>query len=105
VSFHFIVRLDPRSGREQEFREELLRVLEPSRAEPGCLALNIFESVRGPLTFAIHSEWVDAAAFETHAGLPHTVRFLEAAEELLTHPVQGMRLRHIAGGTGAGASG
>jgi quinol monooxygenase YgiN len=51
--------------------------------------------------FAIHSEWVDEAAFELHAKLPHTVRFLQAAEKLLAHPVQGLRTRHIAGGAGA----
>jgi quinol monooxygenase YgiN len=52
--------------------------------------------------FAVYSEWVDEASFELHATLPHTVRFLAAAEKLLTHPVQGLRLRHIGGGAGAG---
>jgi quinol monooxygenase YgiN len=44
---------------------------------------------------------VDEAAFELHARLPHTVRFLAAAKELLTHPVEGLRSREIAGGLGA----
>ena len=35
------------------------------------------------------------AAFELHAGLPHTIRFLEAAERLLTHSIQGLRSREI----------
>jgi quinol monooxygenase YgiN len=52
--------------------------------------------------FAVHSEWVDEAAFELHATLSHTRQFLETAETLLTHPVQGLRLRPIAGGPGAG---
>ena len=78
-----------------EFREELLRVVEASRAEAGCLAIHAFESLEKPLAFAIHSEWVDEAAFDFHAELPHTVRFLHAAEELLTHPVQGLRSREI----------
>jgi quinol monooxygenase YgiN len=46
---------------------------------------------------------VDEAAFELHAQLPHTVRFLAAAEKLLPHPVQGLRTREISGGAGAGA--
>ena len=80
-----------------EFREELLRVVEASRAEAGCLAMHAFESVKEPLGFALHSEWVDEAAFDFHAQLPHTARFLRAAEELLTHPVQGLRSREIGG--------
>jgi quinol monooxygenase YgiN len=81
-----------------EFRAELLRVVEPSRAESGCVAMHIFESIRKPEVFAIHSEWVDEAAFETHAELPHTMRFLQAAEALLTHPVRGVRSREIGHG-------
>ena len=104
MSVHVFVRFEPRAGKDQEFREELLRVNEPSRAEAGCLAIHVFESLREPFVFAIHSEWVDEAAFERHAELPHTVRFLKAAEEFLTHAVKGLRTRWIAGGAGAGAS-
>ena len=93
---HFIVRFEPRPGQAAKFREEVLRVVEPSRAEPGCLALHVFESLHEPVHFAIHSEWKDEAAFETHARLPHTVRFVEAAKELLTHTIEGLRSRQIA---------
>ncbi len=102
MSFHFIVRFEPRPGKEAAFRDALLRVNEPSRAETGCLRIDVFESLREPSVFSVHSEWVDEAAFELHANLPHTLRFLEAAEMLLTHPVHGLRLRHIGGGAGAG---
>jgi quinol monooxygenase YgiN len=101
LSVHVIIHFESRPGREAALREELLRVNKPSRAEPGCLSLDVFESVREPFVFAVHSEWVDEAAFELHATLPHTVHFLAAAEALLTHPVQGLRLRKIGGGPGA----
>ena len=101
MSFHFIVQFEPLPGKETAFRQELLRVNEPSRAEVGCLSIDVFESLRKPIVFAIHSEWVDEAAFELHATLPHTKRFLAAAEMLLSHSVQGLRLRHIGGGAGA----
>lgn len=102
MSFHFIVRFEPQPGKEAAFRDALLRVNEPSRAETGCLSIEVFESLREPSVFAVHSEWVDEASFALHSILPHTVRFLAAAEALLTHPVQGLRLRHIGGGAGAG---
>lgn len=95
-TFHFIVRFEPLPGKEIEFREAMRRNIEPSRAEPGCLSIHAFESVREPLVFAIVSEWVDEAAFELHAQLPHTLRFLAAAEQLLSHPVKGLRTRQIA---------
>lgn len=101
MSFHFIVQFEPLPGKEAAFRQELPRVNQPSRAEIGCLSIHVFESLREPIVFAIHSEWVDEAAFEFHATLPHTKRFLEAAETLLTHSARGLRLRHIGGGAGA----
>jgi quinol monooxygenase YgiN len=103
MSVHFIVRFEPSPDKEQEFRGELLRVVEPTRREPGCLGIRVFQSLRDPITFAIHSEWADEAAFVLHAQLPHTVRFLEAAKKCLTHPVQGLRSVEIAGGAGSGA--
>ena len=102
MSRHFIVRFEALPGKEDIFRDESLRVNEPSRAETGCLSIDVFESLREPSVFAVHSEWVDEASFELHATLPHTVRFLAAAKTLLTHPVQGLRLCHIGGGAGAG---
>jgi quinol monooxygenase YgiN len=102
LSFHFIARFEPLPGNEAAFRDELLRVNEPSRAEIGCLSFDLFESLREPFVFAVHSEWADEASFELHATLPHTLRFLAAAETLLPHPVQGLRLRQIGCGAGAG---
>ena len=104
MSMHFIVRLEPKPGKAAAFREELERIVPQTRAEPGCLSVQVFESLREPAEFAIHSEWVDEAAFELHARLPHTVRLLEAAGELLTHGVHGLRSTRIAGGAGAGAT-
>ena len=102
MSIHCFVRFEPLPGKAMEFREEVLRVVDATRAEIGCLAIHVFESLREPCVFAIHSEWADEAAFELHAKLPHTARFLEAAEKLLTNPVQALRSREIGGGPGAG---
>jgi len=100
---HFFVRLEPLAGKAEEFRVEVLRVAASTRGETGCSAIRVFESLREPTVFTIHSEWVDEAAFDTHAQLPHTRRFLEASERLLTHAVEGVRTREIGGGAGAGA--
>jgi quinol monooxygenase YgiN len=104
MSMYFSVRFETLPGKEEEFREVMLRNLAPTRAEAGCLAIHVFESIRPPHVFAIHSEWVDEAAFELHAHSPRTVRFLDAAEKLLTHPVKGWRLREIGNDAGLSAS-
>ena len=96
---HSMIRFEPLPGKEAEFRNEVLQVSERSRAEPGCLRLDVFESLREPFIFAIHSEWVDETSFERHATLPHTICFLDAAGKLLAHPIQSLRLHQIGGVT------
>jgi quinol monooxygenase YgiN len=47
------------------------------------------------LRIRIHSRWEDEAAFEDHAGLPHTERFLERVEPLIDHPLDVTRTERI----------
>jgi quinol monooxygenase YgiN len=79
-------RLRARPGKQAEVRQAMFDVSGPTRKEPGCLGYGAFRSVRDPDEFYIHSRWKDMAAFERHAELPHTVRFVEAVELLLDHP-------------------
>ena len=96
MTFHFLVRFEPLPGKADEFRDLLEQIIPLTRGETGCLALHAFESVREPRLFAIHSEWTDEAAFNLHAEMPHTVRFVQAAEKLLSHHIEGLRLNEIA---------
>ena len=65
-------------------------------AEPGCLAIAAYRSARDPRLFFIHSRWIDEAAFDIHAGLPHTVRFVERVQKLIDHPLEVTRTHAIA---------
>ncbi len=83
---YVFVRLHAREGQEGVVEEALREVTAPSRAEPGCLSFHTFRSMRDPRLFYIHSRWVDEAAFQLHAELPHTVRFLQRVDALLDQP-------------------
>jgi len=96
LPLHTFVRFEPLPGEEQQLRSELLAVLEPTRAEPGCVRIHLYEATRDPLVFYIHSEWVDEAAFDVHAKLPHVTRFLGLVGGLVTHRVQSVRTKEIA---------
>ena len=89
------VRFEPKPGKEDQLRRELLLVLEPTRAEPGCTGIQVYESIREPITFFIHSFWVDEEAFNLHSELPHVKRFVGSASDLITHPIQAARTKRI----------
>lgn len=83
---YVFVRLHAREGEEASVEEALRDVTGPSRKEPGCLTFHTFRSMRDTRLFYIHSRWVDEAAFQAHAELPHTVRFLKRVDALLDQP-------------------
>jgi quinol monooxygenase YgiN len=66
-----------------------------SREEVGCLGIHAFRSVRDPRLFYIHSRWLDEAAFDKHADLPHTVEFLQRVESLIDHPLDVTRAQML----------
>jgi quinol monooxygenase YgiN len=86
VDQYVFVRLHAREGEESAVEQALRDVTGPSRQEPGCLSFHTFRSTRDRRLFYIHSRWVDEAAFQAHADLPHTVRFLKRVDALLDQP-------------------
>lgn len=96
MEIYIFGRFHAREGREAAVAEAMLEVIGPTRQEPGCLEIHDFRSIRDPRLFYIHSRWKDEAAFEIHAGLPHTLRFLERVQPLIDHPLDVARTEMIA---------
>lgn len=91
----YFARFHARPGNEAAVAGALLDVVAPSRQEPGCLGIHAFRSIRDPQLYYIHSRWKDEAAFELHAALPHTVRFVERVQPLIDHPLEVTRAERI----------
>jgi quinol monooxygenase YgiN len=95
MPLYIFARLDPKPGNELQIRDELMHVLEPTRAEPGCVRIHLYESTRGPLAYFIHSEWIDEGAFDAHVEMPHTQRFAAAVDDLIVHPLKAVRTKQV----------
>ena len=89
-------RFHARSGDEGGVENALRTVVAASRQEAGCLSIHAFRSARDARLFYVHSRWVDEAAFDVHAGLPHTVRFVETVQPLIDHPLDVTRAHLLA---------
>jgi quinol monooxygenase YgiN len=87
MELFIFARFHARADFDAELEETLQRVLGPTRDEAGCLSIQLFRSTRDPHLFYIHSRWLDEAAFDLHATLPHTVEFVTRAEPLIDHPL------------------
>ena len=95
MELFIFARFHVRPGHEGAVAEALLDVLAPSREELGCLSIHALRSIRDPQLFYIHSRWKDEAAFEQHATLPHTVRFVECVAPLIDHALDVTRAERI----------
>ncbi len=95
MGLFIFARFHARRSNEGALAKALLENLVPVRQEVGCLSINVFRSVRDPRLFYIHSRWSGEAAFELHASLPHTVRFLDRVQPLIDHPLDVMRAERI----------
>ena len=91
MELFIFARFQAREGEADAVAAALRDVLGPTRGEPGCIAVEAFRSTRDPRLFFIHSRWTDEAAFDSHGGMPHTVRFLTQVEPLLDHPMDATR--------------
>ena len=85
MELYIFARFYARAGHQAAVADALANVLGPTRQEAGCLGIQTFRSIRDPRLFYIHSRWASEEAFETHATLPHTVRFIERVQALIDH--------------------
>lgn len=95
MHLYIFTRFSARIGCEAGVERALMKVLEPSRGEAGCLGIHAFRSIRDDRLFYIHSTWQDEAAFDRHAKLPHTLRFVDEVTPLIDHPVQAVRTQRL----------
>src|SRR3954451_19198497 len=82
MELFIFARFHARPGNEDAVAAAIAEVIPQSAAEAGCSSIRAFRSTRDARLFYIHSRWVDEAAFELHAEMSHTVRFLERVELL-----------------------
>jgi len=96
VELVLIARFHAREGCEEAVATELKKQMPKVRPEPGCLSINAYRSTRDPRLFFIYFRWVDEAAFDVHAELPHTAAFIAAMQQLIDHPFDANRTVGIA---------
>ena len=95
MELYIFGRFHLRAGEGGAFEEALREVLARSREEAGCLVIHGYRSIRDGRLYYVHSRWRDEEAFEVHARLPHTVKFLERVAELIDQALDVTRAERI----------
>jgi len=84
VLAHFVAR-DERVG---DLRSLLRGLIEPTRAEPGCLSYRLWEHRERAGTFTLVEEWRSEADLDEHFETPHLRDAIARLEDLLAEPLR-----------------
>src|SRR5688572_4030272 len=69
--------------RVEELRTLLMKLLVPTREEPGCLRYDLLQNLQDPTDFTFVEEWRDEAAVAAHMTRPHVREVLAHVPQLL----------------------
>ena len=83
-----IARIKAKTGEVQRVKEELLKLLAPTRAENGCMNFDVHQGATDQSQFLFHENWTSKAALEAHFETPHIKNWLRVAEGLLAEPLE-----------------
>ena len=61
-------------------RQELLRLIEITRAEPGCINYDLHQDNENPAHFMFYKNWESRELWQTHMNAPHLAAYMAATE-------------------------
>jgi len=83
-----VARIKAKPGQETRVREELQKLLAPTRAEDGCINYDLHQAADNDAEFLFHENWTSKEALDKHLGTPPVQSFLGQVDELLAGPVE-----------------
>lgn len=73
-----IVKFYVKDGKVDEVKNELLKILEPTRHEEGCLLYELHQDLNNPNIFMFYEIWETVEAWKAHDTKPHINAFRDA---------------------------
>ena len=90
-----IANFRARPGCEDELRTLLLGLIEPTRAEHGCIQYDLLHGSQDAARFTFVEAWTDDAALDAHLASAHIAAAVERLPELVDGEVEILRCRQV----------
>lgn len=78
-----IATLKAKEGKGDELGQRLAEVVEPTRAEPGCINYDVHRSADDESVWVVYENWRSKADLDAHFETPHIKEFIGHAADLL----------------------
>ena len=78
-----IARMHAKAGKEQELREALESLIEPTLKEKGCVNYDLHQGAEDSGWFFFYENWDSADDLDAHLAAPHLVEFAGRLDDLI----------------------
>ena len=81
-----VAEMVAKPGKEEALKQELLKLIEPTRREEGCLQYDLHVATDHPGRFVFYENWTSRVALDKHLQSPHLQAFAKVAKDLREDP-------------------
>jgi quinol monooxygenase YgiN len=81
-----VARFNAKAGKEKEVENILVSLVEPTRAEKGCVFYHLHRVKEEKGHFLFYECFRDENAYKAHVDTPYIKGFLDRKDELLSEP-------------------
>jgi quinol monooxygenase YgiN len=81
-----VAQLKSMPGKEDDLRRVLLSLIEPTRAEEGCIQYDLHVHATDPGRFVFYENWASREHLDRHLSSPHLTVAIGTAGDWLAEP-------------------
>lgn len=87
-NLYLTARLKVKSEKVEELKSVALAIVEPSRAEEGCVTYNVHQSLEDETVFIWRESWKSKADLDEHFEKDYVKQFFGVVNEIAAEPPQ-----------------
>jgi quinol monooxygenase YgiN len=95
ATLRLVAHITSKPDTVEETKNVLRGLIEPTRAEEGCITYELLQSTEDPTRFTFVEEWTGDEALDAHFSTPHIQHVLSRADEIFAEPLDLRKYRLI----------
>ena len=80
ASLTIVANIVAQADKVELVKSELLKLLDPTRAEEGCINYDLHQNNDDPAHFVFYENWASVAHLQTHLATTHIANYINATE-------------------------
>ena len=80
ASLTIVARIEAKNDRIDLVKSELLKLIEPTLKESGCIQYALHQDNENPAIFLFYESWESRALWQEHMNSAHLTKFLKATD-------------------------